>query len=59
MLYLVPGFGSKTYLGSNNVIEQNFNFCVFKILTFSFDLIFGSFLTFLGPGGLFWGSSTV
>ena len=26
-----------------------------SILTFEFDLFLGSFLTFLGPNGLFWG----
>ena len=40
------------------------NTCLFfSILTFEFDLIFGSFLTFWGRNGLFlasgWGSKTV
>ena len=41
---------------STYVVEQlSFSFCL-SILTFDFDLILGSFLTFWGPNGLFLGS---
>ena len=41
--------------GSTHVVEQ-LSFSLFRsILTFDFDSIFGSFLTFLGPNGLFLG----
>ena len=40
---------------STNVVEQ-LSFSMFpSILTFDFDLILGSFLTFLGPNRLFLG----
>ena len=46
------GYGSKTVLGSTHVVEQ-LSFSLFlSILTFEFDLIFWSFLIFLGPNGL-------
>ena len=42
-------------MGSSHVVEQ-FSFSLFlSILTFDFDLILGSFLTFWGPNGLFLG----
>ena len=42
-------------LGSTHVVEQ-LSFSLFlSILTFDFDSIFGSFLTFWGPNGLFLG----
>ena len=45
----------KTVLGSTHVVEQ-LSFALFlSILTFTFDLILGSFLTFGGPKGLFLG----
>ena len=41
---------------STHVVEQ-LSFSLFlSILTFNFDLILGSFLTFWGPDGLFLGS---
>ena len=43
----------KTVLGSTHIVKQ-LSFSMFpSILTFDFDLILGSFLTFLGPDGLF------
>ena len=43
-------------MGSTHVVEQ-LSFSLFlSILTFDFDSILGSFLTFLGPTGLFLGS---
>ena len=46
---------SKTVLGSAHVVEQ-LSFSMFpSIMTFDFDLILGSFLTFCGPNGLFLG----
>ena len=54
--FLGSGFGSKTVLGSTHVVEQ-LSFSMFlSILTFDFDLILGTFLTFWGPEGLFLGS---
>ena len=44
--------GSKTVVGSANVVEQLLFFLVSSILTFEFDLILGSFFTFWGPNGL-------
>ena len=42
-------------MGSIHVVEQ-FSFSLFlSILTFNFDSILGSFLTFWGPNGLFLG----
>ena len=50
------GVGSTTVLGSTHVVEQ-LSFSMFpSILTFDFDIILGSFLTFWGPNGLFLGS---
>ena len=44
-----------TVLGSIYV-DENLSFSLFlSILTFDFDLILGSFVTFLGPNGLFFG----
>ena len=49
------GWGLKTVLGSTRVVEQ-LSFSMFpSIMTFDFDLILGSFLTFWGPNGLFLG----
>ena len=45
------GAGSKTVLGSTQVVEQFLYPIVPLILTFDFDLILGSFLTFWGPNG--------
>jgi len=42
-------------LGSTHVVEQLLFSIVPSILTFTFDLISGSFLTFWGPNGLFLG----
>ena len=49
-------YGSTTtVLGSTHVFEQC-SFSIFlSILTFDFDLILGSFSTFGGPNGLFFG----
>ena len=45
----------KTVLGSTHIVKQ-LSFSMFpSILTFDFDLILGSFLTFGGPNGLFLG----
>ena len=54
-LRLGLGKGSKTVLGYTHVVEQ-LSFSMFpSILTFDFDLILWSFLTFWGPIGLFLG----
>ena len=45
----------KTVLGSTHVVKQLSFSMVPSILTFDFDLILGSFLTFGGPNGLFMG----
>ena len=39
--------------GSTHIVEQLSFSMLPSILTFDFDLILGSFLTFLGPNGLF------
>ena len=44
-----------TVLGTTHVVEQLLFSIVSSILTFDFDLILGSFLTFWGPNGLFLG----
>ena len=49
------GYGSKTVLGSTHVVEQLSFSMLSLILTFDFDLILGSFLSFWGPNGLFLG----
>ena len=54
-LFLRMGKGSNTVFGSTHVVEQLSSSLYFSILTFSFDLILGSFLTFWGPHGLFLG----
>ena len=49
------GVGFNIDLGSTHVVEQ-LSFSLFlSILTFDFDSILGSFLTFWGPNGLFLG----
>ena len=46
----------KNVLGSTNVVK-NFSFSMFSsIVTFDFELILGSSLTFCGPNGLILGS---
>ena len=40
---------------STYVVEQLSSSLFLSILTFDFDLILGTFLTFWGPNGLFWG----
>ena len=50
------GLVSKTVLGSTHVFEQLSFSMIPSILTFEFDLILGSFLTFWGPNGLIFGS---
>ena len=57
-LFLELGKGSNTVLGSSNVVEQLSSSMLPFILTFNFDFLFGSFLTFLGPNGLFFGVSS-
>ena len=42
-------------MGCNYVVEQLSSSLYFSILTFYFDLILGSFLTFWDPNGLFLG----
>ena len=42
-------------MGCNYVVEQLSSSLFFSILTFYFDLILGSFLTFWGPNGEFLG----
>ena len=42
-------------MGSTHVVEQLSFSMLPSILTFDFDLILGSFLTFWGPNGLFFG----
>ena len=49
------GYSSKTVFGSTHVVEQLLFSIVPIILTFDFDLILGSFFTFRGPNGYFWG----
>ena len=49
------GNGSKTVLGSTHVVEQLSFSMLPLILIFDFNLILGSFLTFWGPDGLFFG----
>ena len=54
-LRLWLGKGSKTVLGVTHVVEQ-LSFSMFpSILTFDFDLILLSFLTFWGPNVLLFG----
>ena len=53
------GCGWETILASTHVVEQLFFSIVPSILTFDFDLILGSFLTFWGPNGLILGSGRV
>ena len=45
----------KLVLGSTHEVEQLSFSMLPSILTFDFDLILGSFLTFWGPNGLFLG----
>ena len=53
-LFLELGKGSNTVLGSTNVVEQLSSSMLPLILTFNFDFILGSFLTFCGHnGGIF------
>ena len=55
MTFLGPGSDSYTDLGPIHVVEQ-LSFSLFlSILTFNFDSILGSFLTFWGPNGPFLG----
>ena len=49
------GSGSITVLGSTHVVEQFSYSTIPPFMTFEFDTIFGSFLTFWGPNGLFLG----
>ena len=50
------GVGLKTVLGSTHIVEQLLLLIVSSILTFDFDLILGSFLTFWCPNGVLLGS---
>ena len=54
-LILGLGWGSTTVLGSSHVVEQLLFSLLLSILTFDFNLILWSFLTFWGPNGLFLG----
>ena len=49
------GNGPKTVLGSPHVVEQLSFSMIPSIMTFDFDLILGSFLTFGGLNGPFFG----
>ena len=49
----------KTVLGSTHVVEQLSFSMSPSILTFGFDLVFGSFLTFWGPNELLLGLGRV
>ena len=55
--------GFKIVSWSTHVVEQLSFYLFLSSLTFDFDLILGSFLTFWGPNGLFlgfgYGSKTV
>ena len=52
-------YSSTTLLGFTHIVEQ-LSFSLFLlILTFDFDLIFGSILTFWALTGYFWGWGTV
>ena len=53
--FLGVGVGLKYCLGSTHVVEQFLFSIVSSILTFNFDLILGSFITFRGPNWLFLG----
>ena len=52
-LFLGLGKGPKTVLGSTHAVKQLAFSLFLSILTFDFDLIFGSFFTFGGPNGFF------
>ena len=55
MGYFWVGVGFTTVLGSTYIVKQ-LSFSMFlSFLTFDFDLILGSFLTFSGPNGLYFG----
>ena len=58
-LLLGLGYGSKSFLGSNHVVEQLSFSMLVSILTFDFDLVSETFLTFWGPNGLFLGLGRV
>ena len=53
-LFLGSMWGSKTVLGSTHVVDQLLFSIVSSILTFDFDLMLGSFLTFSALLGYFW-----
>ena len=48
--------GSKTVSGITYVVDQLLFSMFSSVLTFDFDLMLWSFLTFWGPNGLFFGS---
>ena len=54
-IFLGSMWGSKTVLGSTNVVEQLSISMFPSILTFELDLILKSFFTFWGPNWLFFG----
>ena len=58
-LFLGLEKGSYTVLGCTHVVEQLSSSMLPSILIFDFDLILGSFLTFWGPNGLWWGRGSV
>ena len=51
--FLGSGKCLKTIFGSTHVVEQLYFYMIPSILTFEFDLILGSILTFWSPNGLF------
>ena len=53
--FLGLGKGWKIVLRSTHVVEQLSFTMLPSILTLDFDLILGSFFTFWGPNGLFFG----
>ena len=55
MDYFFTGVGFEHLFMSTHIVEQLSFSMLPSILTFDFDLILGSFLTILGPNGLFLG----
>ena len=55
MGFLGSEWGSKSDLGSTHVVEQLLLCIHSSIPTFDFALNLGSFFTFWGSNGLFWG----
>ena len=53
--FLGSGYISRTVLGSTHVVEKLFFSILTSILTFEFDMVFGSFFNFWGHNGLILG----